>query len=78
LIDLGSSITFDEEESNMIPNMVTTLKSVKLAVEALCRRDAALLLADTMIFLCDQQFGHQRFSRLVEGIAFTSNESTAN
>jgi hypothetical protein len=39
LIDLGSSISFDEEELNMIPHLVTTLEPVKLAVEALCRRD---------------------------------------
>jgi hypothetical protein len=34
LIDLGSSILFDEEELNMIRNLVTTLEPVKLAVEA--------------------------------------------
>jgi hypothetical protein len=78
MIDLGSSILLDEEELIMIHNMVTTLESVKLAVEALCRRTAALLSADTMIFLCYQKFGHQQFSRLVERIAFTSNELTAN
>jgi hypothetical protein len=35
LIDLGSRIPFDEEELKMIHNLVTTLESVKLAVEAL-------------------------------------------
>jgi hypothetical protein len=45
---IGSSISFDEEELNMIHNMVTLLEPVKLAVEALCRRDATLLSADKM------------------------------
>jgi hypothetical protein len=59
----------------MIHNLVSILESVKLTVEALCRRDGTLLSAETMIFHYDQQFEHQRFSRLIEGIAFTSNES---
>jgi hypothetical protein len=50
LIDLDSSISFDEEELNMIHNLVTTLESVKLAVEALCRPGASLLSADTTIW----------------------------
>jgi hypothetical protein len=49
LIDLGSSITLDEEELNLIHHLVTTLEPVKLAAEALCRRDATLLSADTTI-----------------------------
>jgi predicted house-cleaning NTP pyrophosphatase (Maf/HAM1 superfamily) len=50
LIDLGSSISFDKVELNMIHNLVTTLEPVKLAVEALCRRDTSLLSsADTTI-----------------------------
>jgi hypothetical protein len=49
LIDLGSSISLDEEELNMIHHLVTTLEPVKLAVEALCRRDATLLSVDTTI-----------------------------
>jgi hypothetical protein len=49
LIDLGSSISFDEEELNMIYNLVTLLEPVKLAVEAFCRRDATLLSADSTI-----------------------------
>jgi hypothetical protein len=61
LIDLGSSISFDEEELNMIHNLVTTLEPVKLAVEALCSCDATLLSADTTISIMnyDQQFGQQ-------------------
>jgi hypothetical protein len=33
LIDLGSSISFDEEELNMIHYLVTTLESVKASIE---------------------------------------------
>jgi hypothetical protein len=58
LIDLGSSILFDEEELNIIHNLVSRLESIKIAVEAICRRDAALLYDDTMVFLFDQQFEH--------------------
>jgi hypothetical protein len=47
---------------------MTTLEAVKLAVESLCRRDATLMSADTIIFLWDQKFGHQRFRCLVEVI----------
>jgi hypothetical protein len=39
LIDLGSSISFEQEELNMNHHLVTTLEPVKLAVEALCRRN---------------------------------------
>jgi hypothetical protein len=72
LIHPGSSITFDEEELNMMHCLVLTLESVKLVVEALCRHDATLLSADTTIFLYDQQFGQQWLRRLVEGIVFNS------
>jgi hypothetical protein len=75
-IDLGSSISFDEEELNIIHNLLLTLESVKFAVEARCLRDATLFSVDTMILLCDKKFEHQRFSLLVEGIAFMSNKST--
>jgi hypothetical protein len=59
LIDLGSSISFDEEELNMIHNFVSKLESVKFAVEALCRCDATILTAATTIFFYDQEFGQQ-------------------
>jgi hypothetical protein len=49
LIYLGSSISFDKEELNMIHNLVTLLEPVKLAVEELCCCDATLLSADTTI-----------------------------
>jgi hypothetical protein len=56
LIDLDSSFSFEKEELNMIHNLVSTLESVKIAVKALCRRDATLISADTMICLYDKQF----------------------
>jgi hypothetical protein len=43
----------------MICNLVTTLESVNLAEEALCRRDSTILSAGTTIFLYDPQFGQQ-------------------
>jgi hypothetical protein len=58
LIDLGSSISFDEKELNMIHNLVTTLEPVKLAVEALCRRDATLFSADTTISFMINNLGN--------------------
>jgi hypothetical protein len=66
LIDLGSSISFDEEELNMIHNLMTTLETpeteynsqVKLAVEVLCRRFATLLSADTTISLMINNLGN--------------------
>jgi hypothetical protein len=58
LIDLGSSISFDKEELNMIHNLVTTLEPVKLAVEALCRRDTTLLSADTTISFMINSLGN--------------------
>jgi ADP-dependent phosphofructokinase/glucokinase len=59
LINLGSSISFDEEELNMIHSLVSPLESVKLALETLCRCDATLLSADPTIFFCDQQLRQQ-------------------
>jgi hypothetical protein len=56
---LGLSISFDEEELNMIHNLVSKLESVKFAVEALCRCDATILTAATTIFFYDQQFEQQ-------------------
>lgn len=47
LIDLNCIISFEEEEWNMINVLVTTLEPIQLAAEALCRKDATLLTADT-------------------------------
>jgi hypothetical protein len=58
LIDLASSISFDEEELNMIHNLVTTLEPVKLAVETLCRRNETLLSADTAISFMINNLGN--------------------
>jgi hypothetical protein len=42
----------------MIHNLVTTFEPVKLAVEALCRRDATLLSADTTISFMINNLGN--------------------
>lgn len=49
LIDVGSAVSFNDNESNLISNLVETLEPVKLACESFCRRDATLLSADTTI-----------------------------
>jgi hypothetical protein len=58
LIDLGSSISFDKEELNMIHHLVTTLEPLKLDVEAFCRREATLLSADTTISFMINNLGN--------------------
>jgi hypothetical protein len=60
LIGLGSSISFNEEELNMIHILVTTpvkFELVQFAVKALCRRDATLLSADTTILFMIYNLG---------------------
>jgi ADP-dependent phosphofructokinase/glucokinase len=75
LIDLGSSISFDEEELNMIHNLVTLLKPVKLAVEALCRRDATLLSAETTISFMINNFGNSDLAvQLKESLSRRMNQ----
>jgi hypothetical protein len=79
LIDLGSSILFVAEELNMIHNLGTTLEPVKLAVEALCRRDAILLSADTLISFIINNLGNSDLAvQLKESLSRRINESTAN
>jgi hypothetical protein len=58
LIDLRSSISFDEEELKMIHNLVTTLEPVKLAVQALCPRDATILSPDITISFMINNLGN--------------------
>jgi hypothetical protein len=58
LIDLGSSISFDKDELNMIYHLVTTLEPVKLDVEAFCRREATLLSSDTTISFMINNLGN--------------------
>lgn len=49
LIDLKSTIVFSELEFTQIENLVRALETVKLTVDALCRRDANLLTAEAAL-----------------------------
>lgn len=51
LIDLKSPITFQENDFNTISDIVDILAPIKLAVEALCRRNANLCTADAVLKL---------------------------
>lgn len=54
LIDLKSNIVFSEEDFLLISETIDALSPIKLAVEALCRRDSNLLVADaTFKFMMD-------------------------
>lgn len=46
LIDLNSPIIFSEAEFNLLFETISVLEPIKLAVEAICRQDANLLMAD--------------------------------
>jgi hypothetical protein len=73
-----SSIAFDEEELNMIHNLVTLLEAVKLAVEALCRRDATLLSADTTISFVINNLGNSDLAvQLKESLLRRMNQRQA-
>jgi hypothetical protein len=49
LIDLKSTIVLSELEFTQIENLVRALETVKLTVDALCRRDANLLTAEAAL-----------------------------
>lgn len=59
LIDVGNGLEIDEHELNNISEIVNALKSVKAAVEALCRRDASLLTADAILAFAMTQLQNQ-------------------
>jgi hypothetical protein len=72
---IGSSISFDEVELNMIHNLVTLLVPVKLAVEALCRREATLLSADTTISFMINNLGNSDLAvQLKESLSRRMNQ----
>lgn len=55
LIDIKSEIKFSDSEWSSIKNLVESLEPFKLAVEALCRREATLLTAETSLkFILDK------------------------
>ncbi|GBM53999.1 hypothetical protein AVEN_228753-1 [Araneus ventricosus] len=49
LIDIGSDTTFSDLEWSKIKDLIESLQPFKLAVEALCRKDSALLTAETTL-----------------------------
>ena len=54
LIDVGSTVSFEEYELNLICNLIKTLEPIKLACDSFFRRDATLLSADTTLsFMID-------------------------
>lgn len=79
MIDLHSTISFEEEEWGKIHNLVATLEPVKLAAEALCRRDATLLTADTTISFMINNLGTTDLAvRLKESLSRRINERRTN
>ena len=75
LIDIKYLWLFGEEELSMIYNLVTILEPVNLAVETLCRRDAALLSADTtMLFLLHNLGTNDIAVQLKEALSRRINE----
>ena len=54
LLDLNQGIYFTDEEFALISSIVDALNPIKMAVEALCRRDTNLITAEATIeFLLD-------------------------
>lgn len=55
LIDTGSDTKFSTDEWSLINELIASLQPVKLAVEALCRRESSLITADTTLkFVLDK------------------------
>ena len=55
LIDTGSDTKFSADEWSLINELIASLQPVKLAVEALCRRESSLITADTTLkFVLDK------------------------
>ncbi|CAH1637000.1 unnamed protein product [Spodoptera littoralis] len=55
LIDIGSGIEFTESEYSTLEAISDSLNILKVTLEALCRRDANLLTADTALNFCLQK-----------------------
>lgn len=57
LIDVGSEIKFSGDEWSIINELIVSLQPLKLAVEALCRRESTLITADTTLkFVLDKLY----------------------
>lgn len=79
LIDIKSPLSFNEEEMDLIKNLLSTLEPVKLAVEALCRRDSTLLTADATISFLINNLGNNHLAlHLKEAIIRRINERRTN
>lgn len=62
LIDIKSELSFSENEVVLLKNIIAALQPVKLAVEALCREDVNLYVADiTMKFMLDELSAQNTF-----------------
>lgn len=59
LIDIKMPMQLTDEEFTMIEDLVKTLEPVKLAVEALCRRDTNLITAEAALLFCIRQLSKQ-------------------
>lgn len=71
LIDVKSGTVITEEQLSTISEVVSSLKPVQLAVEALCRRDANLITADATICSLVDCLSHQKghfVSRLSDNV----------
>ena len=72
LLDLNSEIKIGDEEFIQISHIVQALGPIKIAVEALCRRDANFITAEaTIIFLLDEMQNHlpsEYNNRIIEAI----------
>lgn len=68
LIDVGSEITFTEDEWADIKDLLLSLQPLKLGVEVLCRRDSTLLTADTTLRFILEKLDKQQ-SRVSDDLA---------
>lgn len=57
LIDMHNDVSFSEAEFDVMNSAINALSVVKLAVEAVCRRDANLITADAAIQFMLEQLG---------------------
>ncbi|GIX87634.1 hypothetical protein CDAR_300351 [Caerostris darwini] len=62
IIDLNLQINFSDSEFDLISRTVSALLPIKLAVEALCRRDSKLLTANATINFMLQSLKEQHTS----------------
>lgn len=61
LIDLKSDISFTEDEMELLSNTISALQPIKIAVEALCRADIDLYVADAALEFMLQELATQSF-----------------